>query len=115
MQAQINLSDNQIIKVASSLQSICGRGAVEPGFRDKLTDISKKAEQFYSSVICKFEISNKDGYGDRVLVYCHDVEALVTYVLQERQYDPYNHLVRIGLGMAMGTGFWCTAMMLRHL
>ena len=32
-----------------------------------------------------------------MLVYCHDVEALVTYVLEDRQYDPYNHLVRIGL------------------
>ena len=48
IQTQQNMSDNQIIKVASSLLSICGHGSVEPGFRDKLGEISKKAEQFYS-------------------------------------------------------------------
>ena len=32
-----------------------------------------------------------------VMVFCHDVEALVAYILEQRQYDPYNHIVRIGL------------------
>lgn len=32
-----------------------------------------------------------------MLVYCHDIEALVTHVLNIREYDPFNHLVRIGL------------------
>ncbi|CAL4122258.1 unnamed protein product, partial [Meganyctiphanes norvegica] len=45
----------------------------------------------------KFEISIKDGYKDRVLIYCHNVEALVSFVLNDRAYDPYDHLVRIGL------------------
>ena len=33
----------------------------------------------------------------RSLCCCHDTEALVRYVVGERDYDPYDHLVRIGL------------------
>ena len=44
-----------------------------------------------------FLINKKDGYQDRILIYCHDIEAMVSYVLDERKYDPFNHLVRIGL------------------
>ena len=97
IQTQQNLSNNQIIKVASSLQAICGRGSVEPHFKEKLREIPQKIEQFYSHLTHRFLISNKDSYGDRVMVFCHDVEALVAYILEQRQYDPYNHIVRIGL------------------
>ena len=44
-----------------------------------------------------FILIKKDGYQDRILAYCHDIEALVTYILDVREYDPYNHLIRIGL------------------
>ena len=50
IQADVNLSDNQIIKVASRLQSICGRKFVDSGFRDNLAEISHKVEQFYSNI-----------------------------------------------------------------
>ena len=97
MQSTLNLSNVNTLKLARSLRSICGRSAVEPGFRENLVDISNKAKHFYSHVTGNFHISKKDGYQDRVLVYCHDIEEMVSYVLEERKYDPFNHIVRIGL------------------
>ena len=44
IQAQQNASNKQMIKLASSIRSICGRSAVEPGFRGKLVKNSKKAQ-----------------------------------------------------------------------
>ena len=97
IQSTLNLSNAQVIKFAGSLRSICGRNAVEPGLKEKLVEIPKKVEKFYSHTVNSFLVSKKDGYQDRVMVYCNDIEALVSYVLDERKYDPYNHLVRIGL------------------
>ena len=97
IQEQQNASNIKMIKLAKSLRDICGRSSVEPGFRENLIEISKKAEGFYSNTTLRLQISNKIGYEDRVLVFCNDVEALVMYVLNARGYDPYNHLVRIGL------------------
>ena len=86
IQTKQNLSNNQIINIASSLRSICGRSAVESNFREKLTETSKKLDSFYSSISSNFKISDKDGYGERVLVYCHDVEALVNFILNDTIY-----------------------------
>ena len=97
IQAKQNLSNNQIIKVATSVRSICGRSAVEPGLQEALTEIPKQIEHFYSSISANFKISDKVGYCDRVLVYCNDVEGLVRYILEARGYDPFNHIVRVGL------------------
>lgn len=57
IQAEQNLSNNQIINVASSLRSICGRPSVESGFREKLSEISNKLEPFYSSISANFKIN----------------------------------------------------------
>ena len=42
MQSTLNLLNINTIKLASSLRSIRGRSAVEPGFRENLVDISNK-------------------------------------------------------------------------
>lgn len=97
IQAQQNTSNTQMIKLAKSIRSICGRKAVEPGFREKLGERSKKLEEFYTNVTLPFYINDKIGYENRVLTYCHDIEALVDYVLLARNYDLQNHIVRIGL------------------
>ena len=97
IQAEQNLSNKQIINIASSLRSICGRKSVEPGFRDKLQEVSKKLDSFYSSISANFKISDKEGYGDRDLVFCHDVEGLIEFILNDRGYDPFNHLICVGL------------------
>ena len=62
-----------------------------------MAKFSKKAETFYSCTTLSLEVCDKVGYADRVVVFCSDIEALITYVLEARGYDPYNHLVRIGL------------------
>ena len=54
IQTEQNLSNNQIIRVASSLQAICGRGSVEPWFKEKLREIPQKIEQFYSHLTHSF-------------------------------------------------------------
>ena len=97
IKAQQNSSNIQIIKLASSIRSICGRGSVETGFRETLSENTKKASSFYSVITLPFQICAKVGHEDRDLVFCHDIEALVRFVLAERDYDPYDHLVRIGL------------------
>lgn len=97
MQAKSNLSNKQILNIATSLRSICGHKAVESRFREKLTEVSRKLESFYLSVSSNFKINDTDGYSKRILVYCNDVEGLVNFILKDREYDPFNHLIRIGL------------------
>ena len=97
IQAEQNSSNTQSLKLAKSLRSVLGRSAIEPGFKGKLEEASRKAEDFYSYSILSFEISEKIGYEDRVLTHCNDIEALVNYVVKVRNYDPFNHIVRIGL------------------
>ena len=97
IQAEQNASNNQMIKLAKSIRSICGRKSVEPRFKEKLRDLSKKAEDFYSFALLPFQINEKLGSEERVLVYCHDIESFIDYILKDRKYDPHSHIVRIGL------------------
>ena len=93
----IYLANKQIKSVATNLREICSRNSVEPGFREKLIDASKKLEDFYSSTQVNFKINDKVGYSERELVFCHDIEGLVKYILDNRGYSPFNHTVRLGL------------------
>ena len=97
IQKHQNSSNNKMIKLAKSLRSICGRNAVEPGFRENLREISKSADKFYSQTNLYLNIGGTVGYAERVVVHCIDIEELITHILDARGYDPYNHLIKIGL------------------
>ena len=97
IQAQQHASDIQIIRLSSSIRKICGKNSVEPNLRDLLRENALKLTDFFTTTMAKMHVCDSSVLQDRIIVHCVDLEAFIMHVIKEREYDPYNHLVRIGL------------------
>ena len=95
MRSVVGLSRRQTKKCAQFIRSNLGRKSIEPNVDFSLD--SKKAilkdHFFFESM----EMDVKENIEERIVVICHDIEDILSKVINHRNIDPYNHLVKIGI------------------
>ena len=97
MQHKVNISNKGILDVAQCLRKELGRGAIESNLRDHLKEARNLLEDYFYYSEQSFFISEQKGYQDRILVTVKDIDTFVKYILNQRDLDPHDHIVRIGL------------------
>ena len=97
IQSEQHCSNTQIRKLSSSIRKLFGRSAVQPEVMNLVRENSSRLEEFFTTTTTKMHVSESSVPQERIIVHCIDIEALLMHIIKEREYNPFNHLVRIGL------------------
>ena len=89
--------NTQIRKLSSSIRKLFGRSAVQPEVMNLVRENFSRLEEFFTTTTTKMHVSESSVPQERIIGHCIDIEALLMHIIKEREYNPFNHLVRIGL------------------
>ena len=100
LQNNLNLSDNQTLKLARGLRSKGGRGIIEPNLRDSMGEVHRSLDTFFDSRVMTFETDRNEDTktydkAERPAVVCNDTKGLVQYLMNKRNLDPIITLTKI--------------------
>ena len=103
-----NMSLNQMKRQTFLNRAFYGRNSVESGSIEKIRDMDKALEPFFTVKPLDFDSSNKDERTsglkvNRSLVYCHDISGLLTHICKARNLE--NIEVHNKIGIDGGGGF----------
>ena len=94
LQVQLNLSNNQTLKLASVLRSELGRSAVQPHLKQELEARDRQLDDCFVSVDLQAE---SQAGGPAPAVVCSDTSAFLQLVVARRDVDPHGHMVKVGI------------------
>lgn len=106
IQTNLNLSTNQAIELGKNIRSVThNRKAIENNLSQKLASISHVLDTFFESTKLSFGKSSSGGKKEtieRSVVFCNDLNRLIHFVWQKRNYTDETH---VKLGIDGGGGF----------
>ena len=101
IQVEAKLSDSQIKKISKNLRLQLGRKVIEPKLREALVENKRKFDQYFSADTVQFQ--GKDGkYVVRPFVFCSNFVGFVQEILQLRDLDISDVVLKIGLDGGKG-------------
>lgn len=107
IQVALNLSNSQTSKMCSMMKSLKGRSSIEPYTDQNLRERDRKLERFFECKKLLFDVQNSETKKvekvERRAVVCNDVDALVKFIIAERDLNFYDTRARIGFDGGKGS------------
>ena len=104
IQQQLNVSDTKLKVLNRCLATVLGQKAVQPYLQDALSNRNRDLKDLFTLHNTKFVQKTKEGVESEVErpAVVADIPALVTLLMEERNIDPDNNIIQLGLDDGQG-------------
>ena len=104
LKTRFNLSTDKALELSAAIQHVMGQKSVEPYFNKAITQQNHTLDDFFTQENVTVFRKVKDEIVEEVrpLIYCSDVEALISVMLLTRDIDEEKHNLIMGIDDGQG-------------
>lgn len=105
LQSKLSISNTKTVKLATELRLIMkDRSIIQPGLKDALPKVDAIFSELfdYCNVLFEVKQNNEIKKEQFPMIFCNDVDALVKQIIDVKEGNPHEEIVKIGIDGGRG-------------